>query len=302
MSSKEKPLNEEGIKRFITGEMRKSGYSLQGKVEQKLRKDFGLKREQPFLDKDTGKSRPIDIVASALVPSLASVKEKERTVFARVDLVVECKSQPGNAWVFFPEQMPDILIPDYFSIFSDRKPDPFLKYAWPQPIREMLWMSGYVEFMFDKARSNGRVDNLYDAVSVVTKATRYEIDTLEKMIPKLYQGSPVDLSRIIGIHIILPLIVFNGKMYNAVPAEGQEPELVPLPYLQLEKRYISQNYNEVLGCIHVVSYDALDDYVGLLKKYYFAQASKIVLDQEHLKALTSRLGKKPRPFGGPTLG
>jgi hypothetical protein len=69
------------------------------------------------------------------------------------------------------------------------------------------------------------------------------------------------------------------------------PFLPPLP----EQKKGPTFSDEVLGCTHVVNFDALDDYIVLIKKYYFGAAPKIVNAQDMLKQRTSHLG---RAFSG----
>lgn len=54
--------------------------------------------------------------------------------------------------------------------------------------------------------------------------------------------------------LIVVLIIFTGHMYGKFK---NDENLQPIKYIQMKKRYESRHYNEHLGSIHVVHYDAL---------------------------------------------
>ena len=164
------------------------------------------------------------------------------------------------------------------------------------PFPSLFHASSFDEQVFNKNASNNKVDNIFEAVMITTKAARYEMEVHESMISRLIPHFVDDLSRIVGFTIFQPLIVFQGKMYG-VTQKDDEPQLEPIKFAQIPKRYVSSKYNEILGRIHVVSYDSFDEYLSILKSFYWRHEKKLMDKQKELVEFVKSLSpKQPRFF------
>ena len=70
-------------------------------------------------------------------------------------------------------------------------------------------------------------------------------------------------------------------MYSSQTENGNT-SLKLADYAQIDKKYKSAQYNEILGIIHIVNYNALDRYLDLVKKYYWSHSQYILDNQEML--------------------
>jgi len=216
-------------------------------------------------------------------------------VIGQINLIVECKNLPNHGWIFFKTKEPELVFPDKVPI-ADKMPIEIIEhdstrfYSPIIPIPNLFNGSGYDEYIYDNGRStkrkksNERTDNIYDAVNKVTKATRYQIETTSDL---LFNKMPYVISsiqKIIAFAIFQPLIVVQGRIYAANITSGQN-NLEHLKFVQIPKRYVSSNYNEMQGMIHIVSYESLPEYLNLLHNYYWFASPRMVKEQGSLLTL-----------------
>jgi hypothetical protein len=284
--------DEHEILRHFQDQIRRSGYGLQTKIQRKLMLDgFGVVREWPYLDKDMLKGRSIDLFGHAFIPDLNRF-ETPRPIVAQLQLCIECKSLPDHGWIFFEDRDQGFLLHDLVSASSlDRikvmqnfvplGPFPFLYYA--ASYDEKIIGNEYKKSNTDKSRSNQRRDNLFGAIHAVTKANRYAMDRFEKSMQYMILHK-AKLPRIVAFAIFQTVIVFEGNMYAAKLLD-QETVLEPIKYARLPKNYVSDKYNEGEGYIHIVSYNAFDEYIKLLRGYYWSNQDNIIAKQEELQRI-----------------
>ena len=85
-------IDEDEVLRFFEREVKRSGHSLESKVENKLRRrGFDVQRESSFLDKDESKGRYVDLKAFAFIPPLDVFDRKGKHLVGQFIHVVECK-------------------------------------------------------------------------------------------------------------------------------------------------------------------------------------------------------------------
>lgn len=271
-----KEINEEELLRFFQQQLERSGHSLENKVEDLLNDKFTVMREVPYIDKDKGIGRDIDLLAYAEVPSPHEFSQSQQYhVLGRIYLIIECKNLPDHGWIFFKTKQQDLVFPDKVTI-ADGIPsevtehDPTRYYSPITPIPNLFSASGYDEYIFDggrsreknRGKSNEQTKNIYDAVNKVTKATRYQIETTRDLICSKIHYIISKINKIIAFAVFQPVIVFQGRMYGASIASGKT-NLEPIKFAQIPKRYVSPNYNEIQGTIHIVSYRSLPEYLDL---------------------------------------
>lgn len=298
-----KEANEEELLRFFQQQLERSGHSLENKVEEDLLNDrFSVLREVPYIDKDEAKGRNIDLVAYAEIPSPHEFTQQQQYhIVGRINLIIECKNLPNHGWIFFKTKKPELVFPDKVTI-ADRMPieiteyDRTRNYSPITPIPNLFSASGYDEYVFDngrntknrntknKKKSNERTENIYDAVNKVTKATRYQIETTRDLLCNKMQYIISKMDKIISFAVFQPLIVFQGFMYGATVTNGKN-NLEPIKFAQIPKQYVSSNYDEMQGMIHVVSYKYLQEYLNLLHNYYWFASSRMIKEQDSLLAL-----------------
>lgn len=291
MAEKKRKLEgEEAIKAFLVNKIKMSGYSLQNDVENKLEPFFTVNQEEPYLDKDKGEGRTFDLHAFKFIPDLKKLDQNKKHVIGQVQLIIECKNLSGHAWLFFKQNNYSFNFPEFVTIAEAFKPDPFKQFINITPFQDLFDAHSYDEHVFDEKRTNNKINNLFEAIMTVTKATRYEIDSTLKTMTQLlslYQSDNT-LKRMVAFYIFQPVIVFRGKMFG-VSQVKDEPVLEPISFAQIPKQYVSKNYNEMLGQIHIVSYDALDRYVQILLAHYWKREEQALKDQESLSEFINKI-------------
>lgn len=272
--------NENKIKEQFEEMLNQTGYSLESFVEKKLKKTFFVSRQPYYLDEDSGQGRTLDLLAQ--VSYFQSEKNKQ---IIQLFLPIECKSLPDHAWIFFEGSF-DLfnLIPEYvehekISGYDKLKSISFI------PLEDLFVSSACAELRLTNKKkykkSNNREDNLYEAILSVVKATRHFMEYEKEKILHQLKLPKTKYKYVLSIY--QPVIVFNGRMYEA-KENNEKITLNNIKFAQLNKEYISKNYNEKLGRIHIVSYDALDEYVQIIKNHYNIKESAEEFRQRILKS------------------
>lgn len=205
---------------FIKNELKKKGYPLENYVQSLLiRKKWDVQPNSYFLDKDTNMGRELDMKAS-----------NEGFVFDHwgspciLNLLVQCRRLPGNAWVFFSALQGGSHLNIETSNLA--KSLNLSRYLWTFDKSgthfddsDML-ATNYCEIITDATKSNKKVNNIWECVISLIKATSQELesdDANKKLYLKeigSYDEFVKDPSEVVNIYY--PLIVFEGKMYECV--------------------------------------------------------------------------------------
>lgn len=279
-------MDEEDIIKFLEAQVKKSGFSLENSVKEILKTHYKIHREVPYFDRDELKGRSVDMVASAFIPDKSHIDNSRVWHIGQLNLVIECKNIPGNVWVFSEEPTPELGIPELVSITSSIKKDPANGFSPTWVIKEIPCVAGYDEYVFDPKKSNTRPKkepkNLYGAIVSVTKALKDRKVQLEKLFGKLRYWSPSKQNYILHFAFFQALIIFTGKIFIS-RMEGSNTKFEPVKYVQMAKQYVSKDYDETLGEIHIVSFDALEEYLSLIRKYYWVGTKLIIEKQDELK-------------------
>ena len=243
---------------FLKRELKKKGYPLENYVQSVLAsKEWHIQPNAYFLDKDTNKGRELDIKASLEI-------DTDKFWNHLVTLLIQCKKVTGNAWIFFSSPSPpfrrickhslnDFLHFGYYGIF-DIKGTYYEKNAVA---------TNYCEIIVDPKKSNKRVDNIWESVITLIKATSEEFDFIkndteqyieEEISVNDFLKKPFEL-----VEIIYPLIVFEGKIYEA-KFSNNDISLIPREQIQLYIDYISGKYKGIF-CIDIISKERLTKYL-----------------------------------------
>ena len=274
--------SEEDIKKFLEGKVKKSGFSLENEVEKILKKTYSVKREIPFFDMDESIGRNYDIKASKFFPDENKFDKKKLHAIAQYLLITECKNIPGNIWVFSEHESPPFSIPEHASMKNDKPPDPVFNISPDLPISGLHYCSGYSEFIFDESKTNKQTNNLYSGIMTVIKGVRQEKESYKKMFQTLQSWTPTTQTFILNFTYFQPVIIFTGKIFVTKYNEKDELVFESAKYLQIPKEYISKNYNEKAGEIHIVTYENLQDYLQKVGSFYRAKEKLIINNQKKL--------------------
>jgi hypothetical protein len=293
---------EDSIRKFFERKLKESGYLLENKVEAKLQANFNVKRDVSYLDKDTSKERRNDFLAITFIPDDARPPKGKKKAVVSLNLVIECKSLSDHGWIFFPGKNEKIVFLDNVCAMKlSENSDPLYKTIPLLSFPKLFHAASYAEYFLDNSksqdqpRSNQRDSNLYESIHTVTKATRHRLDWTKKAMDAVYMRYN-DLEIVPIVTVFQPLIIFYGRMY-ASEIIKDEIRLTNLKYAQIPKIYTSESYNEDQGNIHIVHFDALDEYLTLLHDYYWVQSPYISKNQDKLLDLTYQNAVSWRRFG-----
>lgn len=174
----------------------KSGFPLEIEIasylaeRSTLMSDWGISTSAYYLDKDKGIGRELDIKMKIDVSP-----EKTKSPMIFLNLLIECKSILGNAWVFF--KSPHKIEPkcESTSILDVLRwaPKEHLDFIRLEGLhfRKLPMTNIYDEFILNKKQSNKLDTNLFEAVTVLAKATNHEVETFKSVHKEMVDGFAV---------------------------------------------------------------------------------------------------------------
>lgn len=271
---------EEDIKKFLKESVKKSGFSLENDVTKILKKNYKVRREIPFYDKDQEVGRAFDVEASKFFPDESHFKKDELHSIAQYKLLIECKNIPGNIWVFSSDEPPGISLPEHSSINQGKKPDPVFNVTPYSEIPGIPYASGYDEYVFDKKKSNKQPKNLFSAIMTVTKAIHHEKTMLATTFENMKHITLKKQKYILHIVFLQSVIVFTGKIYLTKYHSKDEPQFFPQKFVQIRREYESKDYHEIMGEIHIVSFEHFEEYLEMVDKYYLQNEHIMIKNKE----------------------
>lgn len=275
--------SEDDIKKFLQGKINESGFSLENEATKILKKYFDVNRDVPFFDKDENKGRAFDISARKFFPDDSHFDKEVLRSIAQYDLVIECKNIPGNIWAFFLDEDPSFTLPLYASM-NEKGKDPAITVIPTEPIKNIPYVSAFDEYIFDNAKTNKQTNNLYSALMTVTKAARHKKDYLRRSFKALINSgwTPKAQKYILHFTFFQPVIIFSGKIFIIKYDASGNPEFESVKFVQKARGYVSKDYDESGGEIHIVTFDALEEYISLVDAYYRLNENLIVKNQTRL--------------------
>jgi len=270
--------NEDALK-YLRNMVPKSGFSLESDVAKLLSSQFKVQREVSFYDKDGKTTRAIDLVSRWHFPEESKFESNLIRHIGSLNLIIECKNLPGNIWLFSNEQDPGLTIPNYLSLTDSLgKNDPTRKIIPSWFIPNAPIVGGYDEYVFDKSKSNSKIKdpkNLYSAINTVIKATSSNNDQFKKTFDFMKSWTPQKQNFIVHFAFFQPVVVFSGKLFVAKYVD-EKLDYEQTSFVQLPVDYQSEHYEELSGTIHIITYEYLQNYLEIVKKYYSLFSSKII--------------------------
>jgi hypothetical protein len=241
----------EQLKEKLLKDLKETGFPLEMEISKHLQtENWSVTNGSYYIDKDENKGREIDIIAR--VHRSAEVY-KELSLEVVFSLIMEIKKSEQHPWVFFtsPINGPvENLIPKKYQ-FSGFSTEPHrinrVLRKNTIKIKERVGRSFYQGFT-----KNGGRDDIYKALSGVTKATQHFIDT---------STAKGDTSGDRLLHSFEPVIVIQGKLFEAFLQRG-ELILEESNYIQTFFNYLSPNYStNSRNIIHVITKEYLHEFI-----------------------------------------
>ena len=273
--------SEKKIKEYFESKLRDSGHTFEGKVEKILQKDFDVRREIPFFDKDEKKNRAVDFEAKSYYPGSFELKPTRDPALGTLKLIVECKCMKNYGWLFYRDSLANRTMQNFDYVnwlaHTKKKPGKDFPILPITPIHDILYASKHVEYFF----SDGKQVNTYSedkkmkdvhpfmsSVRLLSKAVDhfFEIESImynEVFLKQHWKLYPLNQT----FTVFQPLIVFGGRMYE-VQGEDEDVRLNSIQMAQIKKTYYSNNYRINSGVIHITSLMGLREYLEKLKKYF----------------------------------
>lgn len=253
---------------FIKKELQKTGFQLEDKVASTFYrlKNFDVEPNFYFTDWQSGDNRELDIRASYQVTP--------PPVRIEYIFLIECKSLPGHAWIFIRSQGEQILFKDATSMWDNvgklGRQEPVVEILEPtlkvDHLEDETFSDRYKEIILDKQKSNKRDDNILSSSVKLAKAMYFEQKRGKKINAILRRTIKKEIDH---IRIYYPLVIFEGKMYEAIMLP--KISLRPISSAHLHNFSI-QNGKEIDMIIDVVKTDILKDFI---QKRFLVEASQV---------------------------
>lgn len=248
------------LSQHIINQILKTGYPLEIEVSEAMERDWSVFNNLPYVDRREGKTREIDIYAVHLSEP-AQVAE-QNTFFIATDAVVECKKSDTHVWVFFsrpvryPLGLGDGQTLDFLQVFSDNRERfmenlslPKLHYATFTRVSRT-----YSEVKIE-GNTSGK-DVIFEASNQLMNYISEELEGVRKS----FESTAGDMSRR-SIHLRFPIIVFDGRLYDAIISAGRL-ELMETRHTILETLGRSTTGRITNYLIDVVTKDFLTGLLG----------------------------------------
>jgi hypothetical protein len=198
----------------ILKKLEEHGFPFEVELSQLLRgKGWIVKNQSYYIDKETGKYRTVDIVASKLIESKPSLN---------IVLIIECKKSK-KPWLFYLPQQESLdefrkLIPLFQQrLLMGMKGDKQTIKVGGSVLGKFLsnhysdlYITNLATIPFEPFQ-NGKSDVLEASMQVV-KALDYDLEETRKTFSRL----SLDL-----IHVLFPVIAFDGHLYSYTMHEGK---------------------------------------------------------------------------------
>jgi len=257
---------EPGREEAIWSSFEKSGMPLELEVYEAITKtkNWSAHPSQYYVDSDEGKGREVDLLA------LLEHDNPARHYSITVQLIIECKKIPGNAWMFFPidNEWGTAKSCDLLDLVGRQRPTALLK-PFDLPMDEGHGCRHYHEVVLDPAYSNKKTNNIFEAAFTVTKATEFavkkELEGLREYVNSSHAMGIISKKGIAWnkwitfITIYQPLIVFDGTLCEATL--GNKRKITEVNHLPLVLSYVSSNYEVDRLPIEVCTPEYLPDYL-----------------------------------------
>lgn len=282
---------ENKMQEFFLKKLKASGHIFENKVGKILQKDFEVRREVPYFDKDEKIVRSVDFEAKIHYPGSFKLKKTKEPALGVLNLIAECKDAKNYGWLFYKDPSAQMTMQnfDYVNWLSHTKKKAGIDFPTLPitPIKDIMYASKHIEFFYkDDNATKGKVKDtkpFIDSAYPISKATNHFLEN------ELRAYNEIFLKRKIKFYphnqtftVFQPLIVFGGHLYE-VKGEDSEMKLNPIEMVQMKKTYYSDNYKINSGVIHIVTLEGLPKYLELLKEYFNINKEFLKWEEESSK-------------------
>lgn len=233
-------------------------------------KDMEVSTSTYYLDKETKKGRDLDIKVEVPIRYKGMAKGKASDqIGAFLKLLIQCKRIPGNVWVFFKTSHEIFSMPQCTSVLDSLEwiPLSHVDFAFLPDLHynHIPATTIYDEYILDENKTNKRVDNLFQGIISLAKATSYELENAVQGLKGVVDRFKdiLDHPHAIGhVELFYPVVVFDGKMFLAEKTD-EYGEMIPTPinHVCLFFDYISGSYDIDLY-VDIVQREAFDKFFG----------------------------------------
>jgi len=269
-------MTEDNEKEKIIGDIEKSGYPVEIKATSILESNgWNVLNQQVYLDTETRKWRPIDIVA------FKNVKLPDYSIYERlhVSLIIECKKS-AKPWVFWVRDKRELRIFHPIAacglIKLESKP-------WLHPLH-LEKLADCFHYYFPRFRTIGIIPYepftkgkslIFEAKNQVIKSLLYEQQQRRnfcsmKEVEEKYRRN---LKATNLMFVLYPLIIFDGHLYELQYVKDK-PKLSLSKYIQYLTSF-GQPMAEESFVIDIVKIDFLKEYLEMLNEQTERLAKKI---------------------------
>jgi len=205
------------LKEHLEKEIEKTGYPVEMEISTLLDEgNWIVLWNDYYFDYDQNVAREIDIRATPLKPQKEAKQEKD--IFSCYPfLAIECKKSESYAWVFFKRKLKlgrfgfEGQYLDYINAWNIEErfyPVYLTLLGKLHYYRSKEFSRAYKQIKLQKDRASSK-DEIFEAINQLLKYVSYEI---ENYIDVYKNG----LMKIMSNVFFLPIIVFDGKLYESV--------------------------------------------------------------------------------------
>jgi hypothetical protein len=247
-------MNDKVLTNKIKSELMKSGFPSELKCRKIIRDHkFIISLNRIFLDSDNNEHE-IDLVAfkQGIICILGEKKASNISGVVTTYLILECKKNEGNHWIFFDERMGSPQL----NIVSNLNRKEQFDIEWMR--NKSLDSHHYRKFQstscYSMAFRDDKKNQIFEAINQINSAYKHQTSSLLQNISNLKSGFQVN--------IYYPLIVFDGRLFIANIEKNQlnVNEVENLLYLSYPPQQLKLPHT-----FDVVKIDFLDQYLEYLE-------------------------------------
>jgi len=203
---------------YLKKKIRETGYPLEIEISSMLDDKWTVINTDTYFDKDEKKMRDIDIAAWQLSPNTWL------PIALRTALVIECKKDDSFAWVFFTRPMDFEWYGNVDGQYLDEI-QIITKNAEATQIADIIFKKAKLHYAgmkrvavaFEQFFMKGNKKNFKIKKNEIFEAE----NQLKKYISSYFEQIAKAKIDIYRIEMLFPIIVFDGKMYEAVIENGK---------------------------------------------------------------------------------
>jgi hypothetical protein len=247
----------------VIKDLEKSGFSAELRARQVfIDSGWSVSAGYGYIDKDTDKSREIDILASK---NLNLKSGEEIYTYTEFHVCGEVKKSE-KPWVVFDQYSHPLLLPCAWNnlisaINLPVKPKYFAKTLKKNsPIRNNGWIGSGIHESFKNPDQQSR---WYGSFVSVSKASEFYHDSISpdgEKVTKDIVNNPCE------IHFIQPLIILDASLFRARLSNKGEIEVEDINNAAFKFDYPSKHYKKSPYRVDVVKLEHLGNYLKIIEK------------------------------------